>query len=435
MGDIVLSTVVPGPKSMELLNRRRNAVARGVNTTVPVFVDYAQGALVTDVDGNRYIDLAGGIGSLNVGHSPHSVVEAMKSQLERYIQPVFHVNFYESYIELAEKLNELVPGDFQKKTLFFNSGAEAIENAIKIARRYTGRRAVITFERGFHGRTLLGMSLTGKVKKFKSGFGPMVPETYKLPYPYLFRNPLNQESLYTAFDNLFQYQVDPMDVAAVVLEPVQGEAGIIVPTAGFISSVRQICDKYGILLIADEVQTGFGRTGKWFAMEHFGVVADLTTMSKSIAAGIPLSAVTGRADVMDAPEPKELGTTLGGNPLACVAGLKVIEMIEQLGLLDRAITIGEQIRSKFSSSRHLGEVRGLGAMNGLEFVKDTTGKVPDANFARMVVQGCYERGVLTLMGGEGNIIRLLPPPVIEDKQLQQALDVVASVISDLEGEK
>jgi 4-aminobutyrate aminotransferase / (S)-3-amino-2-methylpropionate transaminase / 5-aminovalerate transaminase len=432
MGDIVVSTPIPGPRSLELLTRRQQAVARGVSTTIPVFVEHGSGALVTDVDGNRFIDLAGGISSLNVGHTPPAIVEAIQTQASKYVHAVFHVNFYEPYVEFAEKLNRLVPGAFQKKTVLFNSGAEAVENAIKIARRFTGRRAVVTFERGFHGRTLLGMSLTGKVKSFKTGFGPMASDVFKLSYPYSYRNFLTDTQLLEQFQNLFEFHVDPDDVAAVVLEPVQGDGGIIVPTPEFIQGVRKICNQHDILLIADEVQTGFGRTGKWFAMEHFGVSADLTAMSKSIGGGIPLAAVTGRADVMDAPEPKEVGSTLGGSPLGCVAGLKVIEMIEQLGLLDRATAIGERIRSAFDSSEHLGEVRGLGAMNGLEFVAGSRDRQPDVDFAKKVVEGCYKRGVLVLTAGAGNIVRLLPPLVIEDAQVLEALDVMRTVISELE---
>jgi 4-aminobutyrate aminotransferase / (S)-3-amino-2-methylpropionate transaminase / 5-aminovalerate transaminase len=432
MGDIVVSTPIPGPRSLELLTRRQQAVARGVSTTIPVFVEHGSGALVTDVDGNRFIDLAGGISSLNVGHTPPSIVEAIQTQASKYVHAVFHVNFYEPYVEFAEKLNRLVPGAFQKKTVLFNSGAEAVENAIKIARRFTGRRAVVTFERGFHGRTLLGMSLTGKVKSFKTGFGPMASDVFKLSYPYSYRNFLTDTQLLEQFQNLFEFHVDPDDVAAVVLEPVQGDGGIIVPTPEFIQGVRKICNQHDILLIADEVQTGFGRTGKWFAMEHFGVSADLTAMSKSIGGGIPLAAVTGRADVMDAPEPKEVGSTLGGSPLGCVAGLKVIEMIEQLGLLGRATAIGERIRSAFDSSEHLGEVRGLGAMNGLEFVTGARDRQPDVDFAKKVVEGCYKQGVLVLTAGAGNIVRLLPPLVIEDAQVLEALDVMRTVISELE---
>ncbi|QSO51211.1 aspartate aminotransferase family protein [Alicyclobacillus curvatus] len=432
MGDIVVSTPIPGPRSLELLTRRQQAVARGVSTTIPVFVEHGSGALVTDVDGNRFIDLAGGISSLNVGHTPPAIVEAIQTQASKYVHAVFHVNFYEPYVEFAEKLNRLVPGAFQKKTVLFNSGAEAVENAIKIAKRFTGRRAVVTFERGFHGRTLLGMSLTGKVKSFKTGFGPMASDVFKLSYPYSYRNFLTDRQLLEQFQNLFEFHVDPDDVAAVVLEPVQGDGGIIVPTPEFIQGVRKICNQHDILLIADEVQTGFGRTGKWFAMEHFGVSADLTAMSKSIGGGIPLAAVTGRADVMDAPEPKEVGSTLGGSPLGCVAGLKVIEMIEQLGLLDRATAIGERIRSAFDSSEHLGEVRGLGAMNGLEFVAGSRDRQPDVDFAKKVVEGCYKRGVLVLTAGAGNIVRLLPPLVIEDAQVLEALDVMRTVISELE---
>ncbi|MCF8566514.1 4-aminobutyrate--2-oxoglutarate transaminase [Alicyclobacillus tolerans] len=434
MSHIHLETEVPGPKSRAWLARRNEAVPRGIGTTVPVFVDTASGALVTDIDGNRFIDLAGGISSLNVGHSPVEVVNAIKDQLERFIHPVFHVTMYDSYIALAEKLNALVPGNFAKKTAFFNSGAEAVENAVKVARRFTGRRAVISFERGFHGRTLLGMSLTGKVKGLKRGFGTMAADVYKLPYPYPYRSDLTTEQMLGQFDALFESQVDPYDVAAVVLEPVQGDGGFMVPSIDFVRGVKDICDRYQILLIADEVQTGLGRTGRWFAMEHFGVEADVTVMAKSLGAGIPLAAVTGRAEVMDAPEVKELGATLGGSPLGCAAGLRVIEQIESQNLVARAAQIGDRIRSKLNFlSHHIGEVRGLGAMVGIEFVTDSVRKHPDPQFVKQVVQGCYQNGVLILTAGAyGNVVRLLPPLVIEDAQVDEAMAVFERVVTVLE---
>lgn len=435
MRHIQLKTEIPGPRSRSLMAERQEAVARGAATTVPVFVQSGKGALLTDVDGNCFIDLAGGIGSLNVGHSPSNIVEALKEQLDAFIHPIFHVTMYESYIRLAQKLNELVPGTLPKKTVFFNSGAEAVENAIKIARRFTGRKAILSFERAFHGRTLLTMSLTSKVKSFKQGFGPMATDMYKLPYPYTYRQSVSDEQLLKQFESLFQYQVAPEDVAAIIMEPVQGDGGIMVASPEFVVGVREICDRFGILFIADEIQTGFGRTGKWFGMEHFGVVPDITVMSKSLGAGIPLSAVTGIADIMDAPEKKEIGSTLGGSPLGCIAGLKVIESIEEEQLLDRAHTIGEYIRSRMNfESKHIGEVRGLGPMIGIEFVKDKSTKEPFPELVSKIVQECYQRGVIVITAGtNGNVIRMLPPLVIEDGQLEEALRVFTNTVQELEG--
>ncbi len=434
MGDIRLVTAVPGPKSSAWMERRVAAVPRAITHTVPIFVSHAEGAIITDVDDNEFLDLAGGISSLNVGHSPEPVLAAMRKQLQRFVHPVFPVTLYDSYIELAEKLNQITPGTFAKKTAFFNSGAEAVENAIKIARRYTGRSAIISFERGFHGRTLLTMSLTGKVRNFKRGYGPLAGGIYQLPYPYPYRGSLTDAQLLARFDEVFETIVHPEDIAAMILEPVQGDGGFVVPSATFVQGVKRICEAHGILLIADEVQTGFGRTGKWFGIEHFGVDPDLITMAKSLGAGIPLSAVTGREEVMDGPLPKELGSTLGGSPLGCVAGLKVIEMIEQGNLLARATALGDKIRHHLAfPSTHIGEVRGLGAMIGIEFVTDNATKTPDAAFAKQVVHHCYERGVLVLTAGSnGNIVRLLPPLVMTDGQVDEAMQVVVSVVQELE---
>jgi 4-aminobutyrate aminotransferase / (S)-3-amino-2-methylpropionate transaminase / 5-aminovalerate transaminase len=435
LGDIKLVTEIPGPLSQDFMKKREEAIPRALTHTVPIFAHHAHGALVTDIDGNQFIDLAGGISSLNVGHSPSLVTDALKAQLDRFIHPVFPVTLYDSYVELAEALNKRAPGDFAKKTVFFNSGAEAVENAVKIARRYTGRRGIIAFERGFHGRTLLTMSLTGKVRNFKYGFGSMAGDIYHMPYPYAYRGILNDDEILARFDDLFESVVLPEDVAAIIMEPVQGDGGFVVPTKKFVQGVKRICEKHDILFIADEVQTGFGRTGKWFGIEHFEVEPDLITMSKSIGAGIPLSAVTGRREVMDAPMPKEIGSTLGGSPLGCVAGLKVIEMIEKENLLSRAGQIGDKIREKLSdSSVHIGEVRGIGAMVGIEFVKDRESKEPDAVFTKAVVKHCYEKGVIVLTAGSrGNVIRLLPPLVITDAQIEEAMQVFVSVVQDLEG--
>ncbi|MBM7715009.1 4-aminobutyrate aminotransferase/(S)-3-amino-2-methylpropionate transaminase [Bacillus thermophilus] len=437
MGFIEIKTTIPGPRSLDLWKKRKDAVPNGISTNIPIGVSEASGALIRDMDGNCFIDLAGGIGTLNVGHLPPGIVEVLKEQLDCFIHPVFSVTMYESYIQLAEKLNRLVPGTFPKKTIFLNSGAEGVENAIKIARRFTGRPGIISFERSFHGRTFMTMSLTGKVKDFKQGFGPMATDVYKVPYPYPYRDEqTTDEELLNSFHRLFQTTVDPRDVAAIMMEPVQGEGGLVVPSATFVKGVRKLCDQFGIVFIADEVQTGFARTGKLFAMEHFDVEADITVLSKSIAAGIPLAAVTGKADIMDSPKQKELGTTLGGSPLGCIAGLKVLEMIEKENLTDRANLIGQQIKKRLAhSSSFIGEIRGIGAMIGIEIVKDQDTMEPYPEMVKDIVKKCYENGVIILTAGAyGNVIRLLPPLVITDAELSEALAVLESVLSGLEKE-
>ncbi|WP_416731611.1 4-aminobutyrate--2-oxoglutarate transaminase [Fictibacillus sp. JL2B1089] len=420
-------------KSEELLKRKELNVPRGPFNTVLNFVDHASGSTMVDVDGNEYIDFAGAIGTLNVGHCPQRIVEALKNQVEKYIHPCFHVMMYEPYVQLAEKLNEITPGDHHKKTFFLNSGAEAVENAVKIARKYTGRKAIISFERGFHGRTLLAMSLTSKVKPYKFEFGPFAPETYKMPYPYYYREDRNVEetdrAILKKFEDFFLGEVPPEEIAAIIFEPVQGEGGFVIPSKTFVKGLREICDKYNILLIADEIQTGFGRTGKMFAMEHFDVVPDLMTLSKSIAAGLPISAVTGRAEIMDAPAPGEIGGTYGGSPLGCVAALEVISMIEEEGLLTRANLIGERITNTFSKWRDqyefVGDVRGIGAMCALEIVKDKVTKTPDPIRAKKIIALCNQNGVAIMGAGlYSNVIRILSPLVISDEQLHKGLNVI-----------
>ncbi|GGB55097.1 4-aminobutyrate--2-oxoglutarate transaminase [Fictibacillus barbaricus] len=420
-------------KSEEFLKRKELNVPRGPFNTVLNFVDHAKGSIMTDVDGNDYIDFAGGIGTLNVGHCPQRVVDALKNQIEKYIHPCFHVMMYEPYIQLAEKLNEITPGDHHKKTFFLNSGAEAVENAVKIARKFTGRKAIISFERGFHGRTLLAMSLTSKVKPYKFEFGPFAPETYKMPYPYYYRDDRNIEetdaAILNKFEEFFLGEVPPEEIAAIIFEPVQGEGGFVIPSKTFVKGLRQICDKYNILLIADEIQTGFGRTGKMFAMEHFDVIPDLMTMSKSIAAGLPISAVTGRAEIMDAPAPGEIGGTYGGSPLGCVAALEVISMIKEEQLLARANEIGDFILKTFYKWKtqydFIGDVRGIGAMCALEIVKDKTSKTPDADRSKKIIGLCNQNGVAIMGAGlYSNVIRILSPLVITNEQLQKGLQIM-----------
>jgi 4-aminobutyrate aminotransferase / (S)-3-amino-2-methylpropionate transaminase / 5-aminovalerate transaminase len=438
---IHLQTSIPGPKAEELLRKKEQHVPRGPFNTLQTFAVKGEGALLTDVDGNTFIDLAGAIGSLNVGHCPPKVVEALKNQVDQYIHPCFHVMMYEPYVQLAEKLNKITPGTHQKKTFFLNSGAEAVENAVKIARKYTGRKAIISFERGFHGRTLLAMSLTSKVKPYKFGFGPFAPDTYKMAYPYYYRKPngMTNEELDAEFlrrlEDFFLSEVPAEDVAAIIMEPVQGEGGFIVPSKTFVQGVKRICEKYGILFIADEVQTGFGRTGKMFAIEHFEVVPDLMTMSKSIGAGLPISAVTGRAEIMDAPNPGEIGGTYGGSPLGCVAALQVIGMLQEENLIERANVIGQIAINRFKELQKkyemIGDVRGLGAMVAVEFVKDPVTKEPNKELTASVLKECHQRGVILMSAGiYGNVIRLLSPLIITNEQIEEALEVMEEVITE-----
>jgi 4-aminobutyrate aminotransferase / (S)-3-amino-2-methylpropionate transaminase / 5-aminovalerate transaminase len=439
---IDLKTSIPGPKASSLLERRANNVPKGVSNNVQSFAAKGNGAILEDVDGNVFIDLAGAIGTQNTGHCPPKVVEALTKQIQQYLHPGFNVMMYEPYIELAEKLNQITPGLHAKKTFFLNSGAEAVENAVKIARKYTGRKGILSFDRAFHGRTLLSMSLTSKVKPYKFGFGPFAPDTYKTRYPYYYRAPFGvtpeelDQNLLHQLEEFFLSEVPAEEIAAIILEPVQGEGGFVIPSKTFVQGVKQICEKHGILFIADEIQTGFGRTGKLFAIEHFDVVPDIMTMSKSIAAGLPISAVTGRAEIMDAAAPGEIGGTYGGSPLGCVAALKVIETIEEENLLDRANVIGEKILSRFNRLKQtydvIGDVRGLGAMCAVEFVKDPLTKEPDKDLTSRIVSECHKQGVIVLNAGlYSNILRFLSPLVITDEQLDEALDVIESVIKKL----
>lgn len=429
---------VPGPKGAALIEKRKQYVPKGVGNNTPVFVEKASGALVTDVDGNTFIDLAGAIGTLNAGHCPQEVVDAVKEQLDKYIHPCFHVGMYEPYVALAEKLAAITPGSFEKKTMFANSGAEAVENAVKIARKYTGRPGIVSFSRGFHGRTLLGMSLTSKVKPYKFEMGPFAPATYKAQFPYPLHKPASMtEDEYAQFclrqfEDFLLTEVAPEEVAAVIMEPIQGEGGFIVPPVAFVQGVFQICKKHNILFISDEIQTGFGRTGAMFASTHFGIEPDLMTMSKSLAAGLPISAVTGRAEIMDAPNPGEIGGTYGGSPLGCVAALAVIEKMERENLPGRANEIGKAIKAHFQALQAefpvIAEVRGLGAMCAVEFIDPQT-KQPAKELVAALTKGCCEAGVIVLSAGvHSNVLRFLAPLVITDEQLQEALDIMTDVL-------
>lgn len=441
MGAIRLGTAIPGPKSAALAARSTGAVARGVSQLTPIFVERAEGALIEDVDGNRFIDLAGGIGCLNVGHRAPGVVSALHEQVDRFLHTCFMVTPYESYVALAEKLNELAPGSAPKKTLLVNSGAEAVENAIKIARAYTKRPAVICFEDGFHGRTLLTLSLTSKTHPYKAGFEPFVNDVYRVPYAYCYRCSYNLTypncKVHCArhLEDTFKRVVAAESVAAVIAEPVLGEGGFVVPPPEWLGIVHEICKRHGILLIADEVQTGFGRTGKFFACEHYGVEPDLLVSAKSLGGGLPIAAVTGPATIMDHTGPGSLGGTFGGNPLSCVAALAAIEAIEVVNLNERSTHLGDLFRERALAWQRrfpaIGNVRGLGAMQAFEIVKPDGSRLPDAEMTKKLARFCYERGVILVTAGTyGNVIRLLVPLVITDEQLMEGLAVVESCLAN-----
>ncbi|TCN23158.1 4-aminobutyrate--2-oxoglutarate transaminase [Mesobacillus foraminis] len=437
MGAINLKTAIPGPKAAELLARKEKNVPSGPFNTMKTFAVKGEGALLTDIDGNTFIDFAGGIGTQNAGHCPPRVVKALHEQIEKYLHPCFHVMMYEPYIDLAEKLNGITPGNHAKKTFFLSSGAEAVENAVKIARKYTGRKGIVSFERGFHGRTYMAMSLTSKVKPYKYQFGPFAPETYKWPFPFYFQSGMPEEDLddllLNRYESFFLSEVPPDEIAAVILEPVQGEGGFNIPSKRFVQGVKKLCEKYGVLFIADEIQTGFGRTGKMFAIEHFDVIPDLMTMSKSIAAGLPISAVTGRADIMEAAGTGEIGGTFGGSPLGCVAALEVINTINSENLLEKAEAIGASFRKRFEklkqSTPEIGDLRSLGAMCAIEFI-DRDGK-PNQPLVQKIMSIAHQRGLIIMGAGlYGNVIRLLTPLVVTEQQLEEGLQVLEDAITE-----
>jgi 4-aminobutyrate aminotransferase/(S)-3-amino-2-methylpropionate transaminase len=418
--------------------RREAAIPAGIGHSAPVFVERAAGALLHDVDGNTFIDFAGGIGTLNVGHAHPAVVAAARAQLGRFTHSCFAVAPYESYVELAERLNRSIPGASAKKTLFANSGVEAVENAVKIARRATGREAVLVFEHAFHGRTLLGMSMTSKVKPYKLGFGPFAPEIYRLPYPYLYRRPAglaaDEATFRCELEEFFATHVAAEKVACVVMELVLGEGGFVVAPGAYVKVLVELCRQHGILFVADEIQTGFGRTGRMWAMEHYGLEPDLTTLAKSLAGGLPLSAVTGRAELMDAAQVGGLGGTFVGNPVACAAALAVLDLLENGTFLARAAELGTRIEARLAglAARHecIGEVRGLGAMRALELVRDRATREPDKERTQAIVRRAWERGLLLLSAGtHGNVIRTLMPLVITDEQLEEGFDVLEQALA------
>jgi 4-aminobutyrate aminotransferase/(S)-3-amino-2-methylpropionate transaminase len=438
MKAIELTTEIPGPRSRALMARREAAVPRGPHHSTPLFVAKAEGAVIEDVDGNHFLDFAGGLGCLNVGHRALRIVDAIREQLEKYLHVCFSVTPYESYVALAEKLNTLAPGNFPKKTLIINTGAEAVENAIKIARAYTKRPAVICFEDAFHGRTLLTMSLTSKTHPYKVGFAPFASDIYRIPYAYAYRtqNGTTAAAFAHCLEDAFKRIVAPESVAAVIAEPVLGEGGFVVPPHDYFRIIQDVCRKHGILFIADEVQSGIARTGKWFASEHFGIEPDLITAAKSLGGGMPIAAVTGRAEIMDAPCVGSLGGTFAGNPLSCVAALAVIETIEQEGLLLRSTSIGKRFEERARGWQRkwalVGDVRGLGGMCAIELVQNRDTRDPASTETEEVARYCYEHGLITLVAGTyNNVIRVLVPLVISNEQFDEGLDVIETALASV----
>ena len=418
-------------------DRRNAAVPRGLANAMPVYVDRAENAELWDVEGNRFIDFAGGIAVLNTGHRHPKIVEAVKAQLDRFTHTCAMVTPYESFVTLAERLNALVPGSTPKKTAFFTTGAEAVENAVKIARAHTGRPGVIAFTGAFHGRTLLAMALTGKVVPYKVGFGPFPAEVYHAPFPNAYRGITVQDSL-KALEQLFKSDVDATRVAAIIVEPVQGEGGFNIAPPEFLQALRKVCDDNGILLIIDEIQTGFARTGKMFAIEHSGVEPDLMTMAKSLAGGFPLSAVTGKAEIMDAPIPGGIGGTYAGSPLATTAALAVLDVIEEEKLIQRSNDLGERIAGRFRSMAQrntlsvIGDVRNLGAMIAMELVKDRDTKEPAPELTKALVAKAAEKGLVLLSCGTyGNVIRILVPLTAPDALVDEGLDIIERSLEEL----
>jgi 4-aminobutyrate aminotransferase/(S)-3-amino-2-methylpropionate transaminase len=423
---IELKTAIPGPRSREILERKERVVADPLSVYLPIVAEEASGATLTDVDGNTFIDFTGGVGCLNVGHSHPQVVAAAQAQLERFAHTDFTIVPYEVYVTLAERLIGLAPISGPLKAAFFNAGTEAVENAIKFSRAYTARTAVIGFEGAFHGRTFLSLALTSKTHPYKAGLGPFAPEVYRVPFPNEYRDVSSDDAL-QAIEHAFSTQVAREHVAAIILEPVQGEGGFIPAPRDFMHGVREICDREGIVMIVDEVQTGFGRTGRMFAIEHFDLEPDLVTVAKSIAAGLPLSGVLGKAAIMDAPGDSAVGGTYVGNPVAQAAALAVLDVFEEEGLVERAERIGDTVRGRMRGWQEryplIGDVRGLGAMLAIEVVRDPATKEPAPELASLVVEDAARHGLLLLKAGVySNCIRVLCPLVISDPELDEALD-------------
>ena len=435
----LLLTELPGPASRALAERRKASVSSAVSVGNDLYIDRGDGAILVDVDGNQLIDFGSGIAVASVGHAAPAVVAAVKEQASRVAHTCFMVTPYSGYVEVCEQLAELTPGDHEKRSALFNSGAEAVENAVKVARAYTGRQAVIAFDHAYHGRTNLTMALTAKVQPYKDGFGPFAPEIYRMGMAYPYRWPTGPEhcaeEAFAEFAAQVHVQVGEEHVAAVLIEPIQGEGGFIVPAPGFLTLLSDWCTRHGVVLIADEVQTGFCRTGDWFASEHEGIVPDLVTTAKALGGGLPLAAVTGRAEIMDAPVVGGLGGTFGGNPISCAAALAAIGMMREKDLAGRARQIGATLSARLGQLAtvhpEIGEVRGRGAMMAVEIVRPDGSKTPDAALTKAVLAGCARRGLLMLgCGTYGNVIRMLPPLVISDDLLEEAMDILGEAFAE-----
>jgi 4-aminobutyrate aminotransferase/(S)-3-amino-2-methylpropionate transaminase len=430
------------PTSPSLKEQREAFVPQGPFNVTPFFADHAQGAMIYDVEGRELIDFAGGIGVMNVGHSHPRVVAAIKAQAEKFTHTCFHIVMYEPYGKLAEKLCALTPGSFNKMAMFANSGAEAVENAVKISRHYTKRQAIIAFETGFHGRTYMTMSLTSKVKPYKFGFGPFMPEVYRMPYAYCYRCPFGLTypdcgvACADYLEDFFISNVAAESTAALIVEPITGEGGFLTPPPEYFPKLQKICNDHGIVFVADEIQSGMGRTGKMFAMEHWGVEPDLVTVAKSLAGGMPLSAVVGRQEMMNAPQVGGLGGTYGGNPVCCQAALAVLEVFAEEDLLHRAEVLGGKLHQRFAALQKryeiIGDVRGKGPMLALELVRDRATKAPAATETKALVKFCAEQGLIILSCGNfGNVIRTLMPLVITDEQLERGLAIMEEGLDSL----
>jgi 4-aminobutyrate aminotransferase/(S)-3-amino-2-methylpropionate transaminase len=436
MKSVVLKTEIPGPKSRELMEKVHQHTPKSVGHGTPLGIASARGATVTDLDGNTFLDFSGGIGTLNMGHCPPAVVKAIQEQSEEYMHLCFQVLAYPSYVDLCAKLNAITPGNHAKKTVLFNSGAEGTENAVKIARAYTGRSGIIVFDRAFHGRTMMCLGMTGQVKPYKVGFGPFPGDVARIPYPYGYRSHGDaEEATFHALDQVFRCDLPPEKVACIIMEPILGEGGFVVPPPTFMPRLRKLCDQHGILLIADEVQTGFGRTGKLFCIEHWNIIPDLIVMAKSLGGGTPLSAVTGRAEMMDALVTGSIGGTYGGNPLACRAALAAIETLEKEGLVERANALGERVKGHLKPLQEkypvIAEVRGLGAMIGIELADPKT-KEPATTLAAELISACLKKGLIMLKSGAGNnVIRTLMPLVMTDEQVDEAMEILASCLAEV----
>ncbi len=427
-----VKTGLPGPTSEKMMEKKERYVPRALSALAPFVVAKGQGAVVWDLDGNRFIDFTGGWGCLAVGYSHPRIVAVVKDQAEKFLHTDFTAMMYPPFIELAERLSGLAPGAAPKKTALFNSGAEAVENAVKIARAATGRKAIVVFEGAFHGRTLLTMTMTHKAKPYKAGFGPFAPEVYRIP----FVNPYRNDLPFAEVERKLTSLVDPGEVAGLVVEPIQGEGGFVVPKEGFLNFLRELTERYGIVMIADEVQTGLGRTGKLFACEWFGIEPDLICLGKSLAAGLPLSGVVGRAELMDSVPESGIGGTFAGNPVACRAALEVLEIIEDEGLLNRAAELGQEISTRFRQLQRkfelIGDVRGMGAMVALEVVKDRRTKEPAAQEAGAIIEEALNNGAIFAKAGlYGNVIRMLLPLVTPDEQLEEGLDILEGAIASV----